>query len=225
MTKFLTFFLLVIFGFTSSNAQRDPFNPGNSSMQVQTKKSIESEIAGSPYFEENFTPGLVEEVGGKTQNAYIRYNVKDDQVEIKVSPSQNEIYILPRQQKFIYQLKNYSYMLGSFNVEGIGLVKGFVNKYHQSDKVTFIGKPFVNVSAAQPAKNGYQQPTPAMMNVEINYYFGLKDAKLQEVKIKEKDFKNILPSSKEMRQYFSDNKIKDIEDVKKMIEFYESLSS
>ncbi|RKS50466.1 hypothetical protein BC962_2227 [Gillisia mitskevichiae] len=225
MTKFLTFILLAIFGITSSNAQRDPFNPSNSSMQVQTKKSVESEIVGSPYFEEMFTPGIIEEVGGNQQNAYFRYNVKDDQVEVKVSPSQSDIYILPRQQKFIYQLKDYSYVLGSYNVEGVGLVKGFVNKYHQSDKVTFIGKPFVTITQAQAAKTGYQKATPASLNVGINYYFGLGDNKLQEIKLREKDFKNILPSSKEMKQYFSDNKIKDINDVKKMIDFYESLGS
>lgn len=224
MTKFLTLILLTIFGLMSSNAQNN-FDPGNSTLLLDTKKSIESEIVGSPYFEEMFTPGIIEEVGGIKQNAYLRYNVKDDQVEVKVSPIQTDVFILPRQQKFIYQLKDYSYILGSFSVEDKGLVKGFVNSYYQSDKVTFIGKPFTTVSEAQPAKTSYHKATPATISVGTKYYFGLNGNKLQEVKLKEKYFKNILPSSKEMKQYFGENKIKDIDDVKKMIEFYETLSS
>lgn len=225
MNKFQLLIFLTIFSVTASFSQRDPFNPGNSSLQIQLKGDTESEILGSPYFEEMFSPGIINEVGGKSQNAYFRYNVKEDQVEVKVSPNQSETYILPRQQKFIYNLKDYSYILGTFNVENVGLIKGFVAKYYQSDRVTFIGKPFVTISQAQAAKTGYQKATPASLSVGINYYFGVEDNKLQEVNIKEKDFQKILPESKEMKQYFKDNKIKNIDDVIKMIEFYETLNN
>jgi len=222
MKRLITFTFAVMIGYASFS-QRDPFTPGNSALQLQTKSEVISEMTGSPYFEDRFMPGIIEEVGGKKQNAYFRYNVKDDQVEVKVSPSQSEIYILPRQQKFVYQLKDYSYILGSFNVQDIGLLKGFVNSYYNGDNVIFIGKPYVTVSQAQPAKTSYQKATPASINVGINYYFGLKDGQLQEVKLKEKDFKNILPSSKEMKQYFDDHKIKEIQDVVEMLKFYDTL--
>ncbi len=225
MKILISFTVFVMVGFLSFAQVGDPFTPGNSALQVQTKTDSNSELVGSPYFEEQFTPGIIEEIGGNKQNAYLRYNVKDDQVEVKVSPTQSEIYILPRQQKFVYQLKDYAYILGSFNVKDIGLIKGYINQYYQSNKVIFIGKPYVTVSQAQPAKTSYEKATPASINVGMNYYFGFEGEQLHEVRLKEKDFKNVFPSSKEMKQYFDDHKIKDIEEVKKMIKFYEALSS
>jgi hypothetical protein len=222
MTKFFISIFLTILSTTSFIAQNDPLEAINFAMLIQ--KDTEKEIVGSPYYEQTFIPGIINEVDGKKQEAYFRYNVKDDQVEVKFSPNQEETYLLPRDQKYIYQLKDYSYVLGSFNAEKAGLLKGFVIEYVQNDKVTFIGKPFVNLIQAQAAKTGYGIATPASLNVGINYYFGLGDGKLQEVKLKEKEFRNIVPSSKEMKKYFEENKIENSKDVIKMIEFYETLN-
>jgi hypothetical protein len=221
MKKIIIFTVLSFIGLTF-HAQVNDFNPGNSPLQLQTRVAINTDIEGSPYFEDKFLPGIIEELNGNSQNAYLRYNVKNDEVEVKAGPSQKQVFILPRQEKFVYKLKDYSYVLGTYNVRDEGLIKGFVANYYESENLVFIGKPFTKISEAQPAKTAYEKATPATLYIGIKYYLSVNGEQFQEVKLKDKDFKNLLDDSSKTSAYLKDHKIKEIEDIVKLLEFYDS---
>ncbi|MCF4102760.1 hypothetical protein L1I30_13865 [Gillisia sp. M10.2A] len=201
----------------------NPFDAGNSRNQIQTKSSITNDLEGSPYFEDQFSPGIIQEEGVKNQTAYIRYNVVDDQIEVKVGPSQTEIYILPRQQKFTYKLKDYYYALGSYKVKDVGVINGFIINYYSSDNIIFIAKPSSKVIPGQIAKTGYEKAKPATLDIDVNYYIGQPGSTFEEVRLKEKDFKKLLGDKKGMKEYFDNNRIKDIEDVVNMLKYYDTI--
>ncbi len=216
--------ILAIFGFIglTFQAQVNDFNPGNSPLQLQTKVAVNTDLEGSPYFEDQFLPGIIEEANGNSQNAYFRYNVRNDEVEVKAAPSQTKVFILPRQEKFVYKLKGYSYELGSYNVLDQGLIKGFVANYYGSENLKFIGKPFAKISEGQLAKTAYEKATPAALYIGIKYYLSVNGEEFQEVKLRDKDFKNLLDDSSKLSKYFKEHKVKEIEDVVKLLEFYDS---
>lgn len=222
MKKLVTITIFSFLGFTFQ-AQVNDFNPGNSPLQLETRVAINTEVEGSPYFEDQFLPGIIEEKNGNKQNAYFRYNVKTDEVEVKAGPSQTKVFILPRQEKFVYKLKNYSYVLGTYNILNEGIIKGFAASYYESDKLRFIAKPFAKISEAQPAKTAYEKATPAALYIAVKYYLSVNGEQFQEVKLKEKDFKNLLKESPKFNEYLKDNKIKEIEDVVKLLEFHDFL--
>lgn len=216
--------IFTVFSFIGLNfqAQVNDFNPGNSPLQLQTRAAINTDIEGSPYFEDRFLPGIIEELNGNSQNAYFRYNVKNDEVEVKAGPSQNQVFILPRQEKFVYKFKDYSYVLGSYNVRDEGLVKGFVAKYYESENLVFIGKPYTKISEAQPAKTSYEKATPATLYIGIKYYLSENGEQFQEVRLKDRDFKNLLDDSSITNAYLKDHKIKEIKDAVELLKFYDS---
>jgi len=223
MKKIIFTLLFTGLAFTGYSQGNNPFDASNSNTnQVTTKPMVVTDYEGSPYLEDQFTPGLIVEEGNKSQTVYIRYNVVDDQVELKVAPSQKDIYLLPRQQKFSYKLKDYSYTLSAYNVEDLGLIKGYVQTYYASDKIVFIGKPLAQVIPGQAAKTGYDKAKPATIDIATNFYIGKPNEQLKEVRIKEKDFEKILGDKKGMKDYFDDNKIKTTDDVIKMLKFYDS---
>lgn len=218
--------MITVFSFIglTFQAQVNDFNPGNSPLQLHTKTAINTDIEGSPYFEDKFLPGIIEELNGDSQNAYLRYNVKNDEVEVKAGPSQNQVFILPRQEKFVYKFKDYSYVLGSYNVRDEGLIKGFVAMYYESENLVFIGKPFTKISEAQSAKTSYEKATPATLYIGIKYYLSVNGEKFQEIKLKDRDFKNQLNDSDLTNSYLKHHNIKEIKDAVNLLKFYDSKS-
>ncbi len=223
MTKSIISIYFMVLVTSSLIAQNDPLEEINFAMLIQMKGNSDNDIIGSPYLEQKFMPGLIYVNGEKKQNAYFRYNVKDDQVELKVLPNQEESYLLPREQKYSYRLKNYTYELGDLNISGNGFEKGFVANYYESENIKFIGKPFVKIAKAEPAKTGYGEAKPASMSTSIKYYLSVKGEEFKEVSIKEKDFKNMLKNSSKIDAYLKDNKIKEVDDAVKFLKYYDSV--
>ncbi|MGB8704139.1 MAG: hypothetical protein WCD31_03825 [Gillisia sp.] len=180
-----------------------------------------NDIEGSPYFEEQYVQGTLLDKEGKTQHAYFRYNVSKDQVEIKVAPQQKQTFVLPRYPRYSYRLDNYTYILEKLTTDKGNSLEGYFMEYYQGAHSRLLGKPDIDVIPGTKAKSGYDKPKPAHINIDQVYYLQLDGGPLHEVRLKEKDFKEYLEEKPGMEKYFDDHKIKDIEDVKKMLEFYD----
>ncbi len=72
------------------------------------------------------------------------------------------------------------------------------------------------------AKSGYDKPKPARIKIDQVYYLQLDGGNLHEVRLKEKDFKEYFEDKPGMEKYFDNHKIKGLDDVKKLLEFYDN---
>lgn len=217
-------FFNVYFGFAQNEvfdyvSLRDELKIINENGKVDfSNKNIE----GSPYLYEEFSPGKIIQEGEKNINAYFRYNALQDVVEIKIKPNQNEIFILPRSDKFEFKLTDYTFFLNKMITKEGEVLAGYKLKYYESDTLLFIGKSNSIITAAKTAETTYDISMPSKIKTKINYFVSFNGEPLVEVRIKEKDFRNLLEDSPKMKSYFKENKVKEIEDVVKMLKYYES---
>lgn len=216
----ISFSAFSLFGFS----QLSSYTLESTLIQLVDEKSSElNKLTGSPYYEDKFTPGVIVENDKIGPNLYFRYDVSKDQIEIKVAPDQEETYILPRSKKFSFKLKDYTYILEQYRTLNGDLLQGYVLSYYNGEKVIFIGKPVATIIPAEVAQTGYTKDKPARIDITLNYYLGIDGANLSEVSLKEKDLKKLLGNSPEMKKYFSDYNIKEINDVVKMLQYYDSI--
>lgn len=181
----------------------------------------ESKLAGSPFWEEEFIPGEIKRNGKKEIEGYIRYNVLDDQVQIKVSPQEEEFYILPRWGDLEYEADGYSYFLSHKITDDERSLYGYFIKYYEGENIKFYGKPLAEVLPAQRAETSYDRGRPATIKVKSFYYLQFGEEPLIEVDIRERDFRKLFNNSKRMRVYFKEQKVNDIQDVVEMLKFFE----
>lgn len=195
---------------------------GNSPIHIMVyDKTPEEGYTGSPYVEENFVKGTIVDSKGTNMEAWLRYNSVEDAVEVKLDRLDNKIYELPRLKNISYELENYKYELDSYRTEDGDLLEGFFMKFYEGEKIKYVAKPVPDLRRAEKAKTGYEQDKKARLSVEIEYYIGLGDGTLKEVKLKESDFEKTLPSSPAVEKYLSEHKLKDPADFQKFVEWFD----
>jgi len=217
-------FLNTCFGFSQNDinnyiALRDQLKVYDLNGQISAK-----EMEGTPYLTEDFIEGVIIQEGAKDQNAFFRYNVHQDIVEIKVKQGQSEIFILPRVEKFVFSLSDYSLFIKNLITDEGEMLSGYHLKYYESDSILFIGEPKSKITDAKKADTSYERDKPAKIVINTNYYISFNGDPMIEVRLKDKDFKKLLEDSPELSSYFKDNKIKEIEDVVELLEFYDSIN-
>lgn len=222
--KTFLFFAALTFGGTMGFSQINEYMPGNNEMQILTTSKTPEGYTGSPYVEKDFTQGVIIDEDGKTQPAFLRYNTVEDVVEIKMKHNDKDTFVLPKVKNLTYSLNGYTYILDSFRSSEGEKMEGYFVHYFDGDKVDLYGRPLPEVTEAQKAKTGYGKDKPARLGVKMEYFLAVNNGELQQVRLKEKDFMKALPESKAIDNYLSDNKVKSLEDFKKMLEWYENQS-
>lgn len=209
---------------TFSFAQIDGTNPGNAPLQILTRSNADNnKIEGSPFFEDQFKAGTLLEDDKRLLSGFFRYNVSEDKIEIKLKENAagNEVYFLPRFERYKYQLKDYSYLVGKYQTANNGILEGYIINYFDGEHVKLFGKPTAKVSASQEAKTGYGKAKPAQIYIDQVYYLQVNGGDLQEVRLKEKDFEELLDRKPALKTYFKEHKIKELEDAKNLLSFYD----
>ncbi len=209
-------FLLGLAGF----AQQSAYLFDNTPTQILTLRNTPEGYTGSPYVEKDFVQGFVVDENGKTQQAFLRYNTIEDVVEVKLNRADEKTVVLPKVKNLSYRLKGYTYVLDDLQGESERM-EGYFILYHDGDKVKFYGRPLPELTPASLAKTGYEKDKPAHLDVKTDYFISVNGGKLKSIKLKEKDLEEALPSSKEVKKYFSDNKVKSVEDIQEMLNWYE----
>ena len=208
---------------SAAKAQLTDWVPGSASqLEYVILPDAKDNIVGSPYYEDEFTPGVIMMEGKESLRAYLRYNVVDDQVEVRVAPNAESTYVLPKDQSISYKLKNYVYKLRRVTTdEGIG-IEGYFMDYYSGEKASFYAKPTARVIRPRRESTAFNDRTSLRRDVFIDYYLVLENRPLIHVKLKEKDFRKVLEDAPGMKEYFSENKIKDEADVVRMLRYYEA---
>ncbi|QED36730.1 hypothetical protein FK178_02930 [Antarcticibacterium arcticum] len=219
--KFYFTFLASVFIVLNSFSQVSDFIPGNSPLLILTTNNTPDGYTGSPYVEKNFVNGVIMDTDGKTHPAFLRYNTVEDVVEVKLALSEPDTFVLPKLKNISYRMNGYTYVLDSFRTDKGETLEGYFMNYYDGKKVKFYARPMPDITPAEKAKTGYEKDKAAHLNVKTDYYIALNNGPLKNVRLKDKDFKNALPASKEVDKYFKEVKVKSVEDFVKMLEWYD----
>lgn len=221
MYKILVFTIgFGLFGTFMTSAQLVQDTGNHSLMLIQTKNTGDELIEGTPYYDDNFLPGTFTLEGKEPTNVFLRYNVVEEQMEIKTELNGEETYMLPVNTKAKYQIGKDNYGFRNLRIDG-SLVKGYFKEHYNGEKVSLYEKIIASTSEPVKAQTAYQKDKPARIVMDERYFLVLDNGKVEEVRLKSKDFKKALPDSKAVNSYLSDNKVKSIEDFIRMLEWYE----
>ena len=188
---------------------------------LEDDKTLYSTLAGSPYMENDFVQGKIIIEGQKDQPAYLKYNVAKDQIEIKANPQQNDVFVLPRNNQYKFQLNNYTYYYGNVTTSKNGYLQGYLMKFYEGDEVGFIAKPVVKIEPARAAETSYDRAKPATMTVETEYYLSVEGKPYEKIRIKERVIKRKLKDSDKLEEYFDEHRINSEDEVVELLQFYE----
>lgn len=211
---------LGFFGTYATTAQIVQDTGNHSLMLIQTKSTGDEIVEGTPYLNDNFQHGTFTLEGKEPTNAFIRYNVVNEEMEIKIELNGEDTYLLPVNNKAKYQIGTDNYVFTNLKIDG-RLIKGYFKEHYVGEKVSLYEKLIATTSEPVKAQTAYQKDKPARIVMEERFFLVFNNGKVEEVRLKTKDFKNALPDSKAVNSYLSDNKVKSIEDFTKMLEWYE----
>jgi len=219
---FLIIPVMAFFLTTSLSAQVND-GGGHGMMLVNTKNTeLDNEVIGSYYLDENFKPGKVVIKGYSPLDVLMRYNVNTETFEMKMDAGSDETYVLPLKPDTKYYLDTTPYSYRTVNSEG-KTITGYFKNLYDGEKISFLEKPTLSMSEAVAARTGYGKDKPAEINLQREYFLVFQDGTTRPVTLKKKDFQRALPSTPEVKNYLSDNKLRSVEDFAKMIEWYDNL--
>ncbi len=226
MKKNIIYIVLLVCSLNINAQQVTDFMPSsNSLLEYIIVNDTDNGLDGSVFYEDKYVKGTIIEEGRKNFRAYLRYNALKDHVEVKVSPLDSDVYVLARNDKFSYKLNSYTYILTNSATADGKKLDSYLLEYFSGNRISFLGKPNLKIVEDRKEKSAFVEFEPPRMEINIDYYIKEKDKPLVKVKLREKDFKNIIGSSKEMKQYFDDHKINEIPDVVEMLKFYDTLNN
>lgn len=220
MKKYFLLILVIFFGFNAT-AQIQTQTVVNDRMFVPVYKKTPEGFTGTPFVDEEFRKGAILDEKGRAQPAFLRYNAVEGIMEIKLNKLQENIHVLPRIKKIAYTIDGYTYFIDSKRTEDGEHLEGYFVSYYEGDNVKLLGWPRPDVIEAQAAKTGYDKDKPAHLKVDMEYYLEIGDNRLQEVRLRPRDFRKAFDKNDSMKKFLSDNKVKDLEDAIKALEFYD----
>lgn len=223
--KNFTFLLCLIFvahlGYAQSGWRPDILFPTYSTESFEKKTT--AKLTGSPYLDDDFKAGTVMDENGNEQGALLRYNALEDIVEIKiVSSDSTDIRVLPKVKELSYSIDGNKYIFDSFLTDKGEQTEKFFIEYYKGDSYALYGKPSPKLSIAKIPNTSYENYKPANLSVDVDYYIKKEDGKLYNIKLKNKDFKNLFPKSKEVNRYLAENKLKTPQDYSRVLQLIEN---
>ncbi len=166
---------------------------------------------GSIYLNNDFVLGNVSDIqNGTSQRAYLRYNLLEDIVEVKLTPD-SEKRILPKIDKINYDFGAYTLVLRDDENN-----KSYYLEYYNKENLKFLAKP----KLAATRKNS---EIPGIDNILIfqDYtYYILKDDEMKEIDLRTKDLRQVFAGSLLAENYLKSHKVNNIDKIKHFLEFY-----
>lgn len=192
-----------------------------SHMLILTKSSDDAaELEGTPYMNDNFQPGTFTIEGKAPAKAFLRYNVVNEEMEIKTELNGTDTYLLPGNSKATYQIGSNNYVFRNLQIDG-SLVKGYFIEHYKGESLSLYEKLTATTTEPEKAQTAYHKDKPGRIVMEDRFFLEFDNGNVQEVKLRTRDFKKALPNSKAVNSYLSDNKVKSIEDYINMLEWYD----
>lgn len=219
----MRYLILAFVAFFGLNATAQSENPmlGNNRMIIPTFSKTPEGYTGTPYLEEEFKRGIIEHKDGRTMPALLRYNAVEEIMEIKMQSPEDDILVLPKGKGITYKIDGYSYVEDVLRTEKGDRLQGYFIEYYNGDNIRFLAHPQPDVIEPKKAKSGYEKDKPAHLKVDLEYYLAEDDERLKNIKLRHRPIKKEFSGAPGMKDYFSENKIKTVEDVIAMAKYYD----
>lgn len=207
----VTFFLVFFVTFSiPGQVINDSGNHGL--MLITTKKNPRlNSVEGSQYLTEDFHYGVVAIEGKQPLKVFLRYNVHQDQMEIKTDLHSEDLYVLPKKKGTMYQMGKQNFVLDEVVHNG-KRISGYFVQHYNGENFRLLEKHTATVTEPVKAKTGYDQDQPARIKIEEEFYIINDKGEVRNVQVKHRDIKKTFNSS-EAKKYLSENKIRSTKDL------------
>lgn len=210
MKKQILILLGILISLSAPAQIRDSGQYGFTKITTKENENM-NKVHGSPYLNDDFTFGTVTIKDKEPLKVFMRYDVLKENIEIKTDRNSEDVYVLPLAQKAEYSIGPDKFIHDKITHEG-NTISGYFREHYNGDNVRLLEKPSVTVTEAVKAKTGYDRDRPAEIIIEEEYYIVFDSGEVENVRLKKKDLRKVF-TSKEARNYLSDNRIRSVEDV------------
>lgn len=216
MKKYILVLFIMCFGTYGFSQQiNEPLDP--LPHWIKPEKS-QLKFTGTPYLEDDFVYGSINDEAGNSRYAFLRYNAIEEIVEIKIPQSdQPGRRVLPKNKNLSYSLNDYKYIFDSFITSEGERIGGYLIEYYDGDSFGLYGNPYPKLDEAKRAITGYDRDKPAHLSVEVDYYIKKADGTLHSVELNRRAFSKELPPSQELSRYMSNNRLKTPQDFAELL--------
>lgn len=205
--------LLGVFTAVGVQAQQVYADSGNHGLMTITTKKNDNlkDVQGSPYMDENYVYGTVKVEGKDPLKVFLRYDVFNENMEVKLDKNADKTYVLPLSEEAVYRIGPDAFRYRTLRHEG-NTITGYFVEHYSGENYHLLEKPSIEITEAIKARTGYERDRPAEMTLEREFYIVGKDNKVENVKLKHRDVKKAF-NSKEAKSYLKDNKIRSKQDL------------
>lgn len=186
------------------------------------EESTSSPIVGSPFLNEAFTPGVMHVQGQKPLELLLRYDVKNELVQLKVNETDEKIYTLPNKIDVEYTFNNQSLQYRNVT-SGSNIINGYFIVHYNGDNYQLLEKPIIEIFQPVKAKTAYHRDKSAKMSIKSNFYVVRPNAKTLKIKINHREAKKLI-QTKEAKEFLRANKIRSVHDFVKFLFHMDQLS-
>ena len=211
---FLLFIFLTAVNLQGQDIPTDPFD----GFRVKTiESSTLSKVEGSPFWNDEFQRGVLIIDGKEPINAFMRYDVNHEIIEIKLKPTDDQVFYLEPNLSAEFQFGGDVYNARDLRVNGKTISGIFIDHY-KGENFSLLEKPTIELTPAKKARTGYDEDEPAKIEIDSKFFIVENGGEITEVEVKHRDVRKAF-DSEVAESYLKDNRIRDIKDLKAFVAF------
>ena len=167
-----------ILAFANFMAKRNPLNDLIFS-EVRTRNLVfDPTTVGSPYFNEEFQSCELYYKEEFAEKLYYRYNMHNDEVELKESPLSETVFALNLDRNITLKAEDLNLTLETLNTPKQGVRNGYVNVLYSGKNFKIYERVKTKFKEGVKAVNSMVRSTPDKFNQFIEYYYQINDERL-----------------------------------------------
>ena len=167
-----------ILAFANFMAKRNPLNDLIFS-EVRTRNLVfDPTTVGSPYFNEEFQSCELYYKEEFAEKLYYRYNMHNDEVELKESPLSETVFALNLDRNITLKAEDLILSLETLNTPKQGVRNGYVNVLYTGKNFKIYERVKTKFKEGVKAVNSMVRSTPDKFNQFIEYYYQINDERL-----------------------------------------------
>lgn len=182
-------------------------------------------IKGSPYEINAFSFGHVtDEISNKSVNLYLRYNIYNDEIELKPDFNSKKILGLLKEHDISCKIRDKYYYYAAFIDEKNNIKKGYLIQVYKGENYSLFKRLKSTFTPKKASKNSYVQAKKAKFKKSISYYIKKGDI-ISFLPNKKKTMLNKFKSEKiNFKNYISKKRpnLKDEKDIIDLVKFLDA---
>ncbi|GAA4273977.1 hypothetical protein GCM10022258_32710 [Aquimarina gracilis] len=197
-------------------------------LRTPTNEPIKvDDIDGSPYLSEKFSPGkILDELTGKSEAVFLRYNIYNDEFEVKYDVSSENIVGLKKGSTLVAQLGDDKFYYKAFVNHKNEQKLGYLKEVYNSKNVVILKDYYQKLRLPKPAKTSLEKDIPAKLSNHQSYYLKTDKGTLIKIEMNRKKIANSFPNHQnEIKSFIKEKKLRfnDEKDLLQLANFYGTL--